>query len=699
MKWTLPLLILIFFFSCSDVNKDSSSSKNTYKDSTVIWIKTARNNSLLSKSERVNLLNKLSKLIDDYPDDIIKTKSLSNISLAYKSLKDSSSFRNKNKQLIELSKKIGDYKSNGEAHWDLGSFFRNNQPDSAIYHYKEAYSIFSKENLDSVSKNYPGRILYSMALVKDNNKDHVGAEKDIVRAIKFFTDNNISYRLFDAYNILAVSQNGMGKFDKSLEYHQKAKEFIQFSKENQRYRQTTTNINNIASTNLRKGDYPEAIRYYEELLDTDSFRIKRKKSYAKAISGLAYAKFKNGSKDFDALSNQFISSNAILDSIKNSTDKARNYEYKAELLKKQDKINLAIKNALMAKNIAEETSNNDRLLSSLKLLTTLDSKNSAKYAEAYFNLNEGLQKQERAIQDKFARIEMETDEVIEENESLSKQKETLIGLAIALLLLGLGAFIIINQRANNQRLKFQQSQQESNQEIYNLMLSQQGKFQEGKQLEQKRISEEIHDGILGQMLGIRLILSGLNERNDESAIAQRAELIEKLRELEEEMRTISHELNNAAYKKINNFIIAIQDLIKTVKTSSKIDILFEFTESYDWDNLEGDIKINTYRITQECLQNCLKHSKCEKINVNLSCTNDNILLKVIDDGVGFNVKKGRRGIGLKNITSRINKINGNLKIKSAPGKGTEMIISVPLDINDGKLKEKNAFGQGRALEA
>lgn len=699
MKWKLLILFIIFIYSCSTENQNNTISVKSAQDSINIWIKEAKNNSSLSKLDRLRLLEKANKRINKYPNSSLKTTKLSELSMIYNRLGDKTSFRLVNKELFEIAKRIKDTKSLGIAHWDLGFFFRQSQPDSAIYHYKEAYTMFLKANLDSASKYYPGRVLYSSAILKDRNKDHIGAEKDIIKAIKFYNDNNAKEKLFVVYNILAVTQNGMAKFDKALEYHKKAKEYIPFSKENQRYEQVTTNLNNLASTNLRKGDYSEAIRYYEELINTDSFYQNRKRSYAKAISGLAYAKFKNGSNNFEKLKNEYLRSNNILDSVNNISSKARNYQYYAELLIKQGKVDLAIENALMARNIAEETSNNDRLLSSLKLLSTLDRKNSADYSDVYFTLSEDLLRKERAIQDKFARIELETDEVIEENVSLAKQKETLIGLAIGILLLGLGAFIIINQRANNQKLKFQQSQQESNQEIYNLMLSQQGKFQEGKQLEQKRISEEIHDGILGQMLGIRLILSGLNERDDESAIAQRAELIEKLRELEEEMRTISHELNNAAYKKINNFIIAIQDLIKTVKTSSKIDILFDFTESYDWDNLEGDIKINTYRITQECLQNCLKHSKCEKISVNLSCKDNKVLLKVIDDGVGFNVKKGRRGIGLKNITSRINKINGNLEIKSAPGKGTEMIISVPLDTNSSNIKEESAFRHDKALEA
>lgn len=698
MKWNGLILLLILHLSCTNTKEDSYSSSQTATDSTAVWIQTAKEDKSLSRKQRIALLNKANKLIQQYPKNTKKTKKLSQLSLAYKRLKDSTAFRKTNTELILLANKIDDLKSHGEAHWDLGVFFRLSQPDSAIYHYQEAYNLFLKADLDSTSKDYPGSILYSMAQVKVKNKDYVGAEKDIVEAIKFYRDNKMTYELFSAYNILAITQKDLGKFEKAIEYHQKAKEFIPYSKEKKRFRQTISNINNMASTNLSRGDYARAIGFYNTLLETDGLFSKKTDFYAKAKSSLAYAEFKNGNTDFSFLINEFENSNKILDSLGITYDKARNYEFKAEVLHKAGSTNSAIENAQLARKIAKETSNNDRLLSSLKLLTALDTKKSAQYAGAYYELNEKLQLKERTIQDKFARIEMETDEVIERNESLARQRKTLMGIAIGLLILGLGAFIIINQRVNNQKLKFQQTQQESNQEIYNLMLSQQGKFQEGKQLEQKRISEEMHDGILGQMLGIRLILSGLNERNDESAITQRAELIEKLRELEEEIRTISHELNSAAYKKINNFIIAIQDLIKTINSSSKTDIQFNFTDTFDWDNLDGDLKINIYRIAQECLQNCLKHANSKNIAVNLNASKSTITLKVIDDGVGFNVRKGKKGIGLKNIKSRIEKINGDLEIKSTPGRGTEMIINVSFTDNSVEDKEKTNSKERKVLE-
>src|SRR5690606_24863227 len=107
--------------------------------------------------------------------------------------------------------------------------------------------------------------------------------------------------------------------------------------------------------------------------------------------------------------------------------------------------------------------------------------------------------------------------------------------------------------------------------------------EEGKQLEKKRVSEELHDGILGQMLGIRLILSGLNTKTDDESVLKRSELLKKLQLLEEEIRTISHELSKAAQEKINNFIVSIEELVQTIRDSSKMKCFFKYDDRVDWD--------------------------------------------------------------------------------------------------------------------
>ncbi len=211
------------------------------------------------------------------------------------------------------------------------------------------------------------------------------------------------------------------------------------------------------------------------------------------------------------------------------------------------------------------------------------------------------------------------------------------------------------------------------------MLSQQGKLEEGKQLKQQRVSEELHDSILSQMLGIRLVLTGLNKKTDDESIEKRADLIKKLQGLEEEIRTISHELSSSSSKKIRNFIISLEDLLQNVTESSTIKCDFLYDSEVNWDALKGDIKINIYRIVQELLQNCVKHAKAHQVNITFALENSIFEVTMVDDGVGFDVGKAKKGIGMKNINSRVTKMGGSWSINSSVGSGTKTIITIPVD--------------------
>ena len=94
-----------------------------------------------------------------------------------------------------------------------------------------------------------------------------------------------------------------------------------------------------------------------------------------------------------------------------------------------------------------------------------------------------------------------------------------------------------------EELRFIQQQQEANEEIYNLMLAQQDKMEEGRTQEKKRISEELHDGILGKLFGTRLSLDSLNMVATPEAAKTRSVYISELKAIESEIRKISHDLN------------------------------------------------------------------------------------------------------------------------------------------------------------
>jgi signal transduction histidine kinase len=115
-----------------------------------------------------------------------------------------------------------------------------------------------------------------------------------------------------------------------------------------------------------------------------------------------------------------------------------------------------------------------------------------------------------------------------------------------------------------------------------------------------------------------------------------------------------------------------------VEKNTSIKTVFTYEEDEDWDGLLGEIKINVYRMVQEALQNAIKHAACENFFLTFVKDNGELLVLMRDDGIGFKVEKGRKGIGMRNISSRIKKLNGQWSLQSKPGQGTEITLHIPI---------------------
>ncbi|WP_190808967.1 tetratricopeptide repeat-containing sensor histidine kinase [Flagellimonas sp. S3867] len=677
MKNKSLILFLLLFTCCGRQSKESNIGILSESETINKWINSARDSAQLSLERRKQYLKDAEYTANTLSNDTIRLDHLSRISLAYKKLGDSLGFRQMNLKVQRLSEKDSIFKALGESHWDLAHFLNSyGVIDSAYYHYEKAFNSFNHLPIDSTSLSLRNRMRFSMGSIQKYFKDYLGAEANVAESLRVFNDLEDYLRIYYCDNLLGTIASDMKNYNKALEYFEKSRSDLDKVKDGRRENFIRQNQNNIAFVYLENAEYGKAEKIFEELSRDMDLKSNNPVLYSTALVSFAYTVF-NGKKDLGTAQSLLKEAIAINDSVGFSVDQVRAKQYLAEVLAAQNDTLKAIEVAHEALSSAKETSNNDHHLLILKLLTNLDNYNATAYSNEYYALNEKINEEERIIRDKFARIRLETDEVIEQNEVLTRQKQIWIGTILGMIVLGLAAYIIISQRASNNKLKFEQKQQESNQEIYNLMLSQQGKFEEGKKLEKKRVSEELHDGILGEMLGIRLILTSLNDKEDDTAIQQRAELIEKLREVEEEIRTISHELSNASYQKIHNFIVSIEELINTTSKSSGIECSFEFDKKVVWDRLVGDIKINAYRIVQESLQNCVKHSRCQKVDVSFNVDGNMLILVIADDGVGFDTGKGKRGIGLRNVISRVEKLNGTLSFDSEKGVGTTVKVALP----------------------
>lgn len=93
--------------------------------------------------------------------------------------------------------------------------------------------------------------------------------------------------------------------------------------------------------------------------------------------------------------------------------------------------------------------------------------------------------------------------------------------------------------------------------------------------------------------------------------------------------------------------------------------------------VEAEQQLHLYRIIQEQLNNILKHASATKVLISLSESCNGLRLSIKDNGVGFDVKETRRGIGISNIIQRVKAMNGQFHIWSEKGVGTSVIVRCP----------------------
>jgi PAS domain S-box-containing protein len=193
--------------------------------------------------------------------------------------------------------------------------------------------------------------------------------------------------------------------------------------------------------------------------------------------------------------------------------------------------------------------------------------------------------------------------------------------------------------------------------------------------ERSLVSKELHDNvnqiITTVKLYIELCLSGVE--GTDQILKKSSELlqlsIDEIRHLSKKLSAPS--LGNI---KLNE---SINELVNSFSTGSRISFKVD-TCSIEDHEISQDVHLNIYRIVQEHLTNVLKHAEAKNIQVIITYSDGMINLKISDDGKGFNPKKKSAGIGIANMLSRAESLDGSLQLNSAPGLGCVLIGSFPV---------------------
>jgi signal transduction histidine kinase len=202
---------------------------------------------------------------------------------------------------------------------------------------------------------------------------------------------------------------------------------------------------------------------------------------------------------------------------------------------------------------------------------------------------------------------------------------------------------------------------------------------EAEENERSRIASDLHDGVGQMMSAAKMNLSGFESRlrfdNEKDKVAFE-NIISLVDESCKEVRSVSHNMMPNALLK-NGLSNAVKEFISKIDHSVlKVNL---YTEGLN-ERLESDTETVLYRVIQECVNNVIKHSGANTLDISLIKDADGIAATIDDNGKGFdtNAKEKFEGIGLKNIVTRLQYLKGTVDFDSAPGKGTLVAIHVPL---------------------
>ncbi|WP_231462900.1 sensor histidine kinase [Pedobacter sp. Leaf132] len=190
----------------------------------------------------------------------------------------------------------------------------------------------------------------------------------------------------------------------------------------------------------------------------------------------------------------------------------------------------------------------------------------------------------------------------------------------------------------------------------------------------QQIGRELHDNI-GQKL--TLVSLYAQQLVYEKKVPQASDKIEQIYQIVnsslQDLRSLSKNLTNDNVSR-NEIVTLIQDEVNHLNALKKCEVLFNYNCDYfDLDFVRKNVLL---RITQEFLQNSLKHANCDEIKIDLQSDNEAFLrLKIQDNGVGFDYEKNyAEGIGLKNMKKRAEIIGGKFSFESKPNHGTALTV-------------------------
>lgn len=553
----------------------------------------------------------------------------------------------------------------GNVYIELGNYSK------ALGYYEDALTERKRSgDKSSIAASY-NNIGYLYKELGDYDK----AIENILEALRIYDEVNDESGKTYCYTFMGVIYGLKHDFPTALENHGKALEIQQ--KKNDRNGEAIS-LQSIASIYVQQKQFEKALDYFKQASDIYS-AIGDKRQLASIMASSADIWLHKN--DLLKAIEEFNKALALNRSIGNTRGLASNYINISNCYLLLKKPAMAKPNLDSAYYYAYFTGKKEDLKNIYKAFADYYSltgdynkafDNYKKYdaiKDSLFNIENS-----RAIAGMQTKYETEKKErlIQEQKFELTKKNYYIIG---ALVLLALGSLLTFSYY---RRYKLKQEKK-----LHSEIMRQQDiatrSIIEAEENERKRIASDLHDGVGQMMSAAKMNLSSFeskaNFKSDEDKLAFE-KIISLVDESCKEVRNVSHNMMPNALLK-SGLSSAVKEFVDKIDHHVlKVNL---YSEGLN-ERLDSNIETVLYRVIQECVNNVIKHSSANQLDISLIKDEDGISATIEDNGIGFtpDLKAKVDGIGLKNITARVEYLKGHVDFDSAPGKGTLVAIHVPL---------------------
>lgn len=607
-----------------------------------------------------------------------KVNTLVNISRQYFIVQDTLALQY-GREAINLSDSLGFEEGMGKAMLFMGLTWADIEPDSAIgyylksseiltkldhswahYGYKNASDIFiSKgwfpEALDCVLKVFEinqktgdtllmVESLSTLGYLHNNIENYYEALVWQRKALETLGNIQNDTRRGIIFGRIGIIYDDIGNYDSALYYNYLA---IDYFKKDGHEGYLAQWLSNIANTNIKMGNFVHAETL---LLEALSLNITEDRK-PNMLNNLAkvYIETKRYLLAEKALDSSFYFATRLHMSDVESEIWFRKYE----LHKARGRLNEALDAYIRYASLKDSILNEKKTEQVAQMLVRYET--------------EGKEKALLFEKAETARLEKEK---IQAQLSASRTRQWVRGISLSAILLIISTLLILlrtkRKAQTDKKLAINQEQKKSLVALIN-----------AQEEERKRVAKDLHDGIGQQISAISLNFQVLARKlvKENPDLNPEMEKIKRLiLDTSHEIRAVSHQMMPRALTHFG-LVDAIEDMIDTNFKNS--DIVCRFNHQNMRERLAQEIEIGLYRVTQELVSNIIRHSQAKVADIQLYRADSTCVLCVSDDGIGMN-SDATNGIGLTNITSRVNSLKGQLSVKSNTGTGTAVTIKIML---------------------